>query len=246
MIAPRPLAALAALGLCAAALAAAQGFQPPVPMAKYQFGLLRRGPGWTPRRTPATDSIQAGHLANLQRMAAEGVLLGAGPCLDGGDLRGILILRDDSVATLRRLTARDPAIQAQRLTLDLHPWFAPAGIGERYFARWKQPGFRDSMVRYQLVLLRHGPASAPLAAPETQKLQREHVANLFRLLLSGAAASAGPLQGAGDLAGVLVFRGDSATSWRIAQEDPAVRAGRLTAEMHPWTSAWGVFPGDTL
>ncbi len=33
-------------------------------------------------RTPHADSLQAGHMANLRRRAAEGVLLGAGPFAD--------------------------------------------------------------------------------------------------------------------------------------------------------------------
>ena len=70
-------------------------------MAEYRFGLLTRGPGWTPGRTPATDSIQAGHMANIHRMAAEGVLLAAGPFVDGGDLRGVFIFGAD---TTERIT----------------------------------------------------------------------------------------------------------------------------------------------
>src|SRR5262245_47477257 len=69
--------------------------------ASYQFGLLRKGPSWTAKRTPATDSIQAGHLANIGRMADEGLLVAAGPLLDGGDLRGVFVFRDDSLARLR-------------------------------------------------------------------------------------------------------------------------------------------------
>jgi hypothetical protein len=48
------------------------------------------------------------------------------------------------------------------------------------------------------------------------------------------------------LAGVFVFRGDSATARRLVLEDPMVKAGRLAVELHPWFCAYGVMPGDTL
>jgi hypothetical protein len=62
MIRRRLAAATLAVGL---ALPALGDEMPPMPgMVNYQFGLLSRGPSWTPERTPRTDSIQAGHMAN--------------------------------------------------------------------------------------------------------------------------------------------------------------------------------------
>jgi uncharacterized protein YciI len=220
---------------------------PPMPaMSSYHFGLLRRGPGWTPGRTPATDSIQAGHMANIQRMAEEGVLIAAGPLVDNGPIRGVFIFRQDSTARLRRLVARDPAVVSGRLVLDLFSWFAPAGIGEPYKRMAAEPGHRDSMVRLQLVLLRAGPKATREATPEAKALQQAHVAGIFRGLAAGELATAGPFSDGGDLRGVLVYRGDSTTAHRAALEDPAVKAQHLAIEMHPWLSAYGTMPGDTL
>ena len=212
----------------------------------YQFGLLRRGPSWTPTRTPATDSIQAGHMANNGRMAKEGLLLAAGPLLDGGDLRGVFIFRSDSVARLRQQVARDPAVSSGRLVLDLYPWFAPAGIGEPYRRMAARPGFRDSMIRHQLVLLKAGPKATAEVTKETKALQLERAVSIFRALASGELVTAGELSDAGELRGVLVYRADSATAHRRALDDPAVKAGHLVAELHPWFAAYGTMPGDTL
>ena len=80
---PRRAAALAVL-LSLAATAGAHDltrFQDPAAPAsvRYRLGLLVRGPGWTPGRTARTDSIQAGHMANIGRMWRHGALLAAGP-----------------------------------------------------------------------------------------------------------------------------------------------------------------------
>jgi len=220
---------------------------PPMPgMSSYQFGLLRKGPTWTAQRTPATDSIQAGHMANINRMAGEGVLLAAGPLLDNGDIRGILIFGADSTARLGELVARDPAVRSGRLVLDLFSWFAPTGIGEPYKRRAQQPGHRDSMVRLQLVLLKKGPKSTAGVTDETRALQVSRVVDIFRGVASGELATAGPITDGGDLRGVLVYRGDSTLAHRRALDHPAVKAGHLVVEMHPWFAAYGTMPGDTL
>jgi len=220
---------------------------PPMPsMSGYHFGLLRKGPTWTAQRTPATDSIQAGHMANIGRMAEEGALLAAGPLLDNGDLRGIFIFRADSTARLREMVARDPAVRSGRLVLDLFSWYAPSGIGEPYRRMARQPGHRDSMVRLQLVLLKAGPKSSKEVTAESRALQAAHVGGIFRGLASGELATAGPFTDGGDLRGVLVYRGDSTFAHRRALEDPAVKAGHLIVEMHPWFAGYGTMPGDTL
>ncbi len=214
--------------------------------SSYQFGVLRKGPSWTAARTPATDSIQAGHRANIRRMAGEGVLLAAGPMGDMGDLRGIFIFRPDSIARLRELVARDPAVRSGRLVLDLYSWFAPTGIGEPYKKLAQQPGHRDSMVKLQLVLLKAGPRSTKEVTDESRAIQIAHVSGIFRGLASGELATAGPFADGGDLRGVLVYRGDSTFAHTRALEDPAVKAGRLTVELHPWWTSYGTMPGDTL
>lgn len=237
--------ALLPIALLLAAPLAADGTLPMPEMSAYQFGLLRRGPSWSAVRTPATDSIQAGHLANIGRMAEQGILVAAGPLVDGGDLRGVLVFRADSVERLRAEVARDPAVRAGRLTLDLHPWFAPAGIGEPYRRLALRPGHRDSMVRLQLVLLRRGPRWTAEDSPATRALHGAHVNSILAGLAAGELATAGPVAGEGDLLGVLVYRGDSTVARRRALEDPAVRAGRLAFELHPWYVGYGAMPGDT-
>ena len=57
---------------------------PQFEVEKYQFGLLKRGPQWTPEKTPETQKIQEGHMANINKMARLGKLVAAGPMGDNG------------------------------------------------------------------------------------------------------------------------------------------------------------------
>jgi uncharacterized protein YciI len=92
------------------------------------LALLTRGPKWTPEKTPATAELQKAHLANIVRLAEMKKLVVAGPFGDDGVLRGIFVFKVASLEEARVLTETDPAVQAGRLAIDLHPWIVPEGI----------------------------------------------------------------------------------------------------------------------
>lgn len=98
-----------------------------VEMDHYVMVFLKRGPKWTSESTPEVKKIGEGHMANIQRMAATGKLLIAGPFEDDTDLRGIYIFRC-SMEEAKKEAEQDPAVKAGRLVLEMHPWFAPKGI----------------------------------------------------------------------------------------------------------------------
>lgn len=63
------------------------------------------------------------------------------------------------------------------------------------------------------------------------------MANINRMADLGALVAAGPIEGDHDLRGIFVFRVKTADEARaLAAEDPAIKAGRLRLELHPW---WG-------
>jgi uncharacterized protein YciI len=97
-------------------------------MHTYYLGLLYRGSTWAPDETPEGERLQEAHIANINRMAALGKLIIAGPCPDGGDLRGVYIFKVGSLAEAEALTATDPSVQAGRLRFELHPWMVEEGI----------------------------------------------------------------------------------------------------------------------
>src|SRR5262245_58043564 len=123
------------MALClAAAAAVAQEKKPPekgpggFEMTTYYVGFLYKGPKWTAESTPETQKLQQAHLDNIQRMHKEGKLLVAGPFLDNGDLRGLYIFKVATIEAEKACGDTDPAPQAGRLRLELHPWYAAKNI----------------------------------------------------------------------------------------------------------------------
>jgi uncharacterized protein YciI len=100
----------------------------PIKLTQTFFAFLTRGEKWTPERTPATEEIQKGHMANINRLAETKKLVVAGPFGDNGRLRGIFVFRVGSLEEAKALTATDPAVQAGRLAMEIHPWMVPEGI----------------------------------------------------------------------------------------------------------------------
>jgi len=100
----------------------------PLKLTKTYLAFLTRGEKWTPEKTPATEEIQKGHMANINRLAEMKKLIAAGPFGDDGRLRGIFVFRVESLEEAKNLTAGDPAVQAGRLAMDIHTWMVPEGI----------------------------------------------------------------------------------------------------------------------
>lgn len=100
----------------------------PVKLTTAYLALLTRGAKWTPERTPATEELQKAHRANIHRLAELKKLVVAGPFGDDGVLRGIFVFKVASLAEARALTETDPAVQAGRLAIDIHPWLVPEGV----------------------------------------------------------------------------------------------------------------------
>jgi len=99
----------------------------PLRFVTYYFAFLVRGPKWTPEQTPELARLQEAHLANIRRLAEEGKLVVAGPFADGGTLQGVFVFKTKTLEEAQALADTDPAAQAGRLALELHPWLVPEG-----------------------------------------------------------------------------------------------------------------------
>lgn len=99
-------------------------------MQQYFIAFLKRGPKRSQNKAEA-DSLQALHMAHLGRMYNEGYADISGPFGDEGDLRGITIYNVPSLKMADSLANLDPSVQAGRLQIEVHPWWAAKGFGLR-------------------------------------------------------------------------------------------------------------------
>ncbi len=90
---------------------------------------------------------------------------------------------------------------------------------------------------FELVFL-HRPADAPAYDEATlERIQREHLAYHDALRAAGTIVTNGPVIGPPDesLRGLTFYRtGSIAAARQLAEQDPAVLAGRLTVEVMTW------------
>ncbi|MCG9712201.1 YciI family protein [Shewanella insulae] len=90
------------------------------------------------------------------------------------------------------------------------------------------------MKRYVMAMLKRGPNREQSKA-EAERLQRAHLDNIGRLAEEGKLVLAGPFLEEGDLRGIYIFNVTSVEEAKaLTESDPAIKAGRLIMELHPW------------
>lgn len=99
----------------------------PYGMRQYVMAYLKAGPNRDQDSLEAAR-IQRAHLDNITRMANEGKLVLAGPFMDDFEVKGIYIFAVETVEEAEALTNSDPAVQAGRLVMELHPWYGSAAL----------------------------------------------------------------------------------------------------------------------
>ena len=90
---------------------------------------------------------------------------------------------------------------------------------------------------FELVLLRRPENPSDYADAQHQRIQQAHRAHHERLRASGQVVTNGPVIEPPDLSlrGLTFYRtGSLAEARRLAEADPAVRAGRLAVEIMTW------------
>jgi uncharacterized protein YciI len=185
------------------------------------------------------QAIQNAHMANIRKMAQDGVLVAAGPMDDTPTtISGIFVLKADSLAEAETVAGQDPTVVAGRNTVDVHSWKGPAGIGTSYF-KWKKdnPEAQDVMASHAFCLIRRGPAWH--GGRETY----DEGEFLDTLRGAGMLAAAGPIDGDPDLLGIVIFKGASVDIARkIMAAGDAVKSGHVVVEYHVWWTADRVLP----
>lgn len=96
-----------------------------------------------------------------------------------------------------------------------------------------------TMKKYFMVFLKAGPERSQ-SNEEAAEIQKNHLAHISWMAEQGYVDIAGPFGDNGDVRGILVMRVPSKErAEELAAMDPAVKAGRLIMEIHPWWAAVG-------
>ena len=108
-----------------------------------------------------------------------------------------------------------------------------------------KPKLENEIKQYWFVMLTAGNNRTQDSATAA-KIQKGHMANINRLYYEGKLKVAGPFGDEGNWKGIFIF--DCKTKEELVtllNTDPAIAAGRLAYEIHPWwTAATGSFvPG---
>jgi uncharacterized protein YciI len=211
--------------------------QKPDPASKlvqFHMAILKKGPKWTATATRETEAMHKAHMERAQSLLESGKAVAAGPLTDDGEIRGIYIFRAASADEAKAWAEADPAVASGHLIAEMHPWWS-----EDHFKKADTP-LKLSTV--YLAFLLQGPFKP--ATPEAgAELQKAHMANIYRLAEMKKLIVAGPFGDSGALRGIFVFRVASLEEAKaLTETDPAVKAGRLILDIHPWQVPEGSLP----
>jgi uncharacterized protein YciI len=97
-------------------------------MKQYWLVMLLKGNNRTHDKA-TSQRIQAAHIANIDRLAAEGKVVMAGPMgyKYDADLRGLFIIDAPDSTTAASYVMTDSAIITGRLRFEVHPWWTQTG-----------------------------------------------------------------------------------------------------------------------
>ena len=101
------------------------------------------------------------------------------------------------------------------------------------------PALPPGMKQYWFVMLKKGP-KRDQSAEDAGRLQAGHMANMQAYAERGLLQIAGPFMDDGEWRGIFILDvPDRAGAEAMCRDDPAVQAGRLVCEIHPWLSQQG-------
>jgi uncharacterized protein YciI len=202
-------------------------------LVQFQMALLKRARSMRPGGI--APPLRRQHIGYYQSLLTSGKAIIAGPIQDDPEVSGVAIFNTKSADEARAWATADPAVTAGFFTVELHPWWS-----EDVFKKNGQTG--GTMTAYLAFLVR-GDKWTPDKTPETEAIQKAHLANIGRLAEMKKLVVAGPFGDDGTLRGIFVFRVASLEEARsLAETDPAVKAGRLALQIHPWIVPDGILP----
>lgn len=97
-------------------------------MKTYVFCILKTGSNSTATKEERAKLFE-GHMANINKLAAEGKLVVAGPFMKNErNYRGIFIFNVSTVEEANALVETDPAVKAKIFEAEMTPWYSSASL----------------------------------------------------------------------------------------------------------------------
>lgn len=190
----------------------------------YSFVFLNKKTDAAQLSKEQHDKIMEGHMANINRLAAEGKLIAAGPFEGGG---GIFILNTTSVEEATQWLSTDPGVKASRWNIEILPYRPRIGsvcaVSEPY-----------EMVTYQFVRFK---VNVDKSTTDYHKIFYKHDDHIKELQKAGNIVTEG-IFGEFD-GGLLVLKGE--LEREVIESDPAVQQGLLELEIKQLWIAKGAF-----
>lgn len=98
-------------------------------LRQYVMCFLKTGPLKVEDKAKLAE-LMKGHFGMINRLAAEGKLIVAGPFVDGGDFRGVYLLDVRTIEEAKALTESDPSIKEGYFRVEFIKWRASAALLE--------------------------------------------------------------------------------------------------------------------
>jgi uncharacterized protein YciI len=96
-------------------------------MRHYVHVVLKTGPSPVPAG-PERDEMFRGHFANIKRLAAEGLLVHAGPFDGVSGWRGLYIFAVPDIEQVKALVATDPVVAKGEMVAEYHKHYGSAAL----------------------------------------------------------------------------------------------------------------------
>jgi uncharacterized protein YciI len=208
---------------------------PQFQLIEFHMALLKRGPKWTGAETAYAKNLEVEVRAYGDSLVESGKAVLAGRLDDDGEIRGVYVFRAKSADEAKIWAESDPGVKAGYLIAEMHPW-------------WSEDVMKKAVVPIKLTkaylgFLTRGPKWTPEKTPKRAEIQKAHLANINKLAEMKKLVVAGPFGDNGELRGIFVFKVASLEEAKaLAETDPAVQAGQLAIDMHPWLVPEGTLP----
>ncbi|WP_242926865.1 YciI family protein [Pontibacter vulgaris] len=97
----------------------------------------------------------------------------------------------------------------------------------------------SKMKTYYMTFLKRGPYQ-PTDTAEINRIQAAHMAHIQKMAKDGKLVIAGPFLDNTEMRGIFIFDVASLEEAKaLTEADPAVKAGKLIMELHPWMAQRG-------